>query len=321
MMRKRITRDTRVDKSVIDLIQELALKRRRHIRMSVRLTNSIKGAIRVHKGVKDDDGYVIKTDESEELGDSLIGNHLKLCVGGKASASDKPDCIGRDLWFQIDHHFLTLCTFKIKIKEIDAEIEKLAGQLPHSKFVEDKIPGIALLSYGLLIGVTGNLSNYSTPAKVWKRLGLAPITKDGVTQAGSTWRNPKTRRAGATLTDEEWIAAGYSPQRRSLIWNMGAGMLRAGLRKKKATNAFTKLYVERKAASKKQQPNLSDKAHHLRAQRAMEKHVVKKIWQLWRSDLTEKEKADIAKSFKRQQMKAAKPVKKAKGRDATKVAS
>lgn len=106
--------------------------------------------------------------------------------------------------------------FDAYLSGIEKEMVKLAKALPAAKWCLG-VRGFGLLSLATIIGETGDLSLYSNPAKVWKRLGLAPIQggKNNEVHMPSTWR-----KSGG-LSAEEWTAAGYSPRRRSILFNVG----------------------------------------------------------------------------------------------------
>lgn len=153
---------------------------------------------------------------------------------------------------------------------IEGQLQRDALSLPIWSRVK-ATPGLGGLGIALLIGATGDLAKYSTHSKVWKRLGLAVI--DGQSQ----------RR----MTGPEGITHGFSPGRRSTVWNMGSNMLRiqSGLprvegRKGRPVGPFRRGYDARKAY---ELANGVPKAHaHNRAKRYMEKKLVRNIWRAWR---------------------------------------
>jgi hypothetical protein len=78
-----------------------------------------------------------------------------------------------------------------------------------------------------VIGETGDLSNYANPAKVWRRLGCAPFTKDQETLMGATWRGRSNGKRGTKLHASDWEEFGYSPRRRSISYLIGEGIVKA----------------------------------------------------------------------------------------------
>lgn len=96
-------------------------------------------------------------------------------------------------------------------------------QLPLKAWVEQpEQRGFGLLFLAIVIGETGDLSNYANPAKVWRRLGCAPHTFDGKTLMGATWKSGKHGK----LPSAEWEAFGYSPRRRSIAFLIGEGIVK-----------------------------------------------------------------------------------------------
>jgi hypothetical protein len=89
--------------------------------------------------------------------------------------------------------------------DVEDKMRDLARSLPVWAWVK-QVRGFGELGLAVVIGETGNLSNYATQARVWKRLGLAVI--DGARQG-----NP-----GTNASKEAWIAHGYSPKRRAEMW-------------------------------------------------------------------------------------------------------
>lgn len=130
---------------------------------------------------------------------------------------------------------LTLARGAMAVEDGAAKhLEKLAAHLPVSGWMDSaEQRGFGLLSLAQMIGEAGDLRNFrDTPKpnghtghgyeKLWSFLGLAPFTKGGKTQMGSTWKSGR----GGTLTAKEWTAFGYSPRRRSLIWVIGDSLLK-----------------------------------------------------------------------------------------------
>ena len=85
-----------------------------------------------------------------------------------------------------------------------------------------KIMGFTAFGLAVIIGEAGILANYSNPAKLWKRLGLAVIRGH---RQGDPERNPTTGKASADL----WIEHGYNGQRRSAIWTVTEPIFRHNL--------------------------------------------------------------------------------------------
>jgi hypothetical protein len=105
-------------------------------------------------------------------------------------------------------------------ENVEGGMRAAAKQLPVGAFV-DSVKGFALLGLGVIVGEAGDLSNYATKERLWKRLGLAVI--DGFRQGNpGGCREPGGPKAKA----EDWIAHGFSPNRRAEIWAIADSMFR-----------------------------------------------------------------------------------------------
>lgn len=188
------------------------------------------------------------------------------------------------------------------------QMEKLAETLPIWSEFGEPIKGFGARSLAVVLAETGDLSNYANPGKVWKRMGLAVM--DGVRQGG-------LRKNAAA---EEWIAHGYSAKRRSQMYVIGDTLI-------KNQSEYRELYLERlaiehaKAIADGLIPATSTKATveswearglppltkvskidpakhrgagHMahRAQRYMEKRLLRNLWQAWRKAASRLEPTD-----------------------------
>lgn len=163
-------------------------------------------------------------------------------------------------------------------KDTEKAMTDLAKQLPAFPWIE-QVRGVAALSFASIIGETGDLSNYANPAKVWKRMGLAVI------QGG----RQRCSKVDADLH-------GYSPARRSIMWNVGDCILKAQIRKvtdddgedtgdRTSLGEYGRIYLDRKAFER---PRVDSDGHaHNRAKRYMEKRFLRDLWRAWRSTTTE----------------------------------
>lgn len=155
-------------------------------------------------------------------------------------------------------------------KQIEKRMEKDAKSLPVWPWV-DAIVGFGAGSLAAVIGETGDLSNYATHSKVWKRLGLAVI--EGERQR---------RVAGADA-----LVHGYSPSRRSIVWNIGQCVFKAQSQRvdketgeiKKEAGFYRTVYDARKEL---ELARVETKGHaHSRATRYMEKRLMRDLWKAW----------------------------------------
>ena len=120
-------------------------------------------------------------------------------------------------------------------KQVEARMEGKAERLPGFDLTL-RMPGFKARGLAVIIGEAGNLSNYATVRKLWRRLGLgmAPGHEE---HAYSTWR----MKGG--LNADDWTAAGYSPKRLGQVY----GVVTVPLVMNKGKNRYGELYVARRA--------------------------------------------------------------------------
>lgn len=141
-------------------------------------------------------------------------------------------------------------------------IERIAKRLVQSVAVYPwwvSHRGLADLGLAQILAVTGDLSRYANPAKVWKLFGLHVVH-------GAA---PKPRR-GEEL--------GYAPQRRSVMHVIGVALLKAN------RGDWRAVYDARKVHELARLPEANGRAGwaHRRALRYMEKRVLRDLWRAWR---------------------------------------
>lgn len=162
-------------------------------------------------------------------------------------------------------------------KRHEKRLKALAEQLPAAEWWCG-IRGANLLGLGVIVGVAGDLSNYDNPAKVWKRFGL------------DVWTDGKANRKSKTDAEER----GYSPTRRSAMWTIGDCLVKQGeeyrdlyLRRKeyeidKAEERGLTVVPAAKITAKNRDLHMSQGHVHRRAQRYMEKRLLRDLWSVWR---------------------------------------
>lgn len=145
--------------------------------------------------------------------------------------------------------------------------------------------GFGVGTFAAVVGEAGDLANYSTHSKLWKRFGLAPFKG----KALSTWR------MSGGLTADEWKAAGYSPRRRSILFNFAESAIKVGgpyaelhrARKASDTAKLTAAGVRvlpgaELAKLKDKTGTMSLKQVDMRAKRYIAKAALRELWQKWR---------------------------------------
>ncbi len=181
--------------------------------------------------------------------------------------------------------------------KIEKLLEKLAKQLDAAAFVKETY-GASLVGLAGIVGEAGDLSKYSNPGKLWKRMGLAPH----IGKAFSTWR------ADGGLSKDDWIAAGYNPKRRSVMYVIGNSLIgpkTMGNGRRPFVgqdispldwSPLEKLFVERLRHEAARDPeNMArpvtkdgkesySKWAAARAQRYVEKRFLRMLWQAWRGE-------------------------------------
>jgi hypothetical protein len=162
------------------------------------------------------------------------------------------------------------------------EMARLAKALPVWATFGEGVRGFGAASLAVIVAEAGDLSLYPDHSKLWKRMGLAVF--DGLRQGGL--------RKNANKDD--WIAHGYNRSRRSRMWNIGDAMIKAQVRKVKdergegdtderiAIGPYGAIYLQRKASELSHNPEMTAMHAHRRAQRYLEKRLLRDLWQAWR---------------------------------------
>lgn len=157
-------------------------------------------------------------------------------------------------------------------KDVELSLVKLVKQTPIYEFAS-QIKGLGDVSLAAIIGeCAAPIGEYRSVSALWKRMGLAVIGGE------------RQRR----IAGEAAIEHGYNAQRRSIMWNIGAGLIKAQVRKdpddeekRIGTGEYGALYLERKAIeilrTKDGEPLTKAHAHN-RAQRYIEKRLLRELW-------------------------------------------
>jgi len=148
-----------------------------------------------------------------------------------------------------------------EILPVERRLKELVQKLPVWEWW-DSICGLGALGLATIVAETGDLSNYSGPAKVWKRMGVAVIE-------GERQRKKKGVEA---------FKHGYSPRRRSVTWVVSDSLL-------KKKNIYKELYDDRKAKQSEIWPDRAKGHLHNEARRYVGKRLLLHLWREWRRDL------------------------------------
>lgn len=184
----------------------------------------------------------------------LAGQMLARIEGGRAEEDDSGAAV--------TVHALLEARDRIKPHRLVVEktLKKLARGLPVWDAWGAGQLGFGELSLAAIIGEAGDLSNYATVSRLWKRMGLAVINGE---------------RQRKVLSKEDAILHGYNPERRSVVWNIGECLIKA----QKEGHPWRNIYLreKEKQLANEHPPWLADK----RAKRYMTKRFLASLWGAW----------------------------------------
>jgi hypothetical protein len=155
----------------------------------------------------------------------------------------------------------------------ERRLKELAQKLPIWEWW-DSIHGLGALGLATIIAETGDLSNYTNPAKVWKRMGVAVIN-------GERQRKKK---------GDEALEQGYSPRRHAVIWVVADSLL-------KKQNTYKELYVTRKTYQAEKWPDRKKGHWHNEARRYVGKRLLRDLWRAWGHGATANQTPDASSSL------------------------
>jgi hypothetical protein len=182
-------------------LQVLQRYRADAIQSRIRIDNAIQATIARYYG------YSAKLEEAERKAKwKAAGDLLTAVRKGSLLGVDDAEIVRRAGGLILNSNIAS-DGYQAYIDAHSKQIESLVAGLHIAPWVKS-VRGLGLCSVGCILGETGDLSNYANPAKVWKRLGLAPFNG----------KMPSSWRSQGGLTKEEWIEVGYSPRRRSLLY-------------------------------------------------------------------------------------------------------
>jgi len=158
--------------------------------------------------------------------------------------------------------------------EMERRLKKLAKDLPVYAWMKS-INGFGEIGLCQIVGECGDLSNFSSPAKIWKYLGLAPITEYPVGPNGGRLYSRRCRSMMYVIGD-------------SLIKKQGPYrdlyLERKTYEVQKAENEGLTVAPQAKIPAKKKNEYRSEGHIHARAQRYMEKRLLRNLWREWNDD-------------------------------------
>jgi hypothetical protein len=176
------------------------------------------------------------------------------------------------------------------LDDLEKQMERLAKTLPvYAKFV-DPLKGLGALGLAIIVGEAGNLSDYATPSRLWKRAGLAPkacyamTTKDG----GEAHLIPRARRSAFwTIADSMFRQDNQYTQS---IWPYVAREIEKAHAEGLVVSAGSKQTADNWQSHGVERPEVKVKAGtpnrtcgHIqkRARRKAEKDMLLDLWRAW----------------------------------------
>ena len=270
----------------IDQIVELGREHRTAIREQTTLNNMLKARVREYIGFE-----ALKADDGEKLDLRKAGAAYKRLLVEKQDP----------LFLNRVRRILTpFEEAKAEQAKLARDMGKLAMTLPIWPWVEQQ-RGCGAPMLGKLVAEAGyDLNRYETPAKLWKRFGEHVV--DG--------KAPKAKR-GEKL--------GFSPYRRSVSYQLGDGMIKAGgTVEKDNLSPWKTVYEHRKQyeitraeangltvvpaakiTKKNADKHMSEGHVHNRAMRYMRKKFLEALWQEWTGNHRDMELPDFIKDPKK----------------------
>jgi hypothetical protein len=246
---------------IITAIQELQVRRRRYIKLATRVSNTAGACVRRALGWTPD----------HPKADSIVKRSAKIVAAfmakGEVAEADAEIAalVATDL---------LVCRQMLvapgqERDRIELAMKKLARRLPAYAFVKG-VGGFGELGFAVVIGEAGDLSRYSHPDKLKKRLGLAPYNG----KALSTWRK------GGGLKADEWAVLGYAPQRRAEVFAVIEDPLFR--HQSFSSGPYHAVYLARRARTAETHPDWTKGHSHNDAKRVMVQKLISDLWSEWR---------------------------------------
>jgi hypothetical protein len=250
-------------------IQSLQRYRVTMLKMRNMIDNSLRAAIAQHLG------YSSGMEEAERKkmfaeADKVI-KRIESSEGTGAGGDDER-IVGLVLSTRVARN-----GYDAQVKACEKAMGKLAKQLPAADWVQT-IRGFGIGNFSFIVGECGDLSNYANPAKVWKRLGLAPYQG----KMPSTWR-----RTGG-LSAEQWGEAGYSPRRRAVAYLLSTSVMNMN------KGEYRARYDAVKAEAAAKHPDWAKDRCHKHALLLTAKRLVRDLWCKWHGKEPQHAEAQVA---------------------------
>lgn len=252
---------TDVEHSICRQLIPLQRARVAALKMRIRVDNGIGSFVASQLG----DNASLDDAERQKL--RKVADELVACVWkGKPLKHPEHEAVIAANLGMIEAAGIGSRAFQSQIDLFEKQMESLVKQLPLAAWLEQpEQRGIGLVSVAKIIGECGDLADYRNPSCVWKRMGCAPYQG----KMPSTWRSGKEGKASA----EDWVAMGYNPRRRSLMYVIGEGIV-----KQNGDGPYRKRYDEAKATFQEKHPDYSKGRCHAHGMLLAAKLLLKNLW-------------------------------------------
>jgi hypothetical protein len=201
----------------------------------------------------------------------------------------KGECDDVDVALVVAPFLQAMEPFERQRGDIEQMIATLTRKLPVWNEWGENVFGVSALWFGLVIGEAGDISRFSNPAKLWKRMGMAVI-------GGERQR----KKADAEAAAEH----GFTPRRRSCMWNVGNGLIGGmgrgprplvgeDIEARSEWSPYQRVFVARLRYEAERDPSHArpatkdgkesfSKHAAARAKRYVEKRFLRDLWRAWR---------------------------------------
>lgn len=240
----------------VSALQELHIRRRSLIQARIKQSNQLGAFARQMLGYQSGPAAT----DIKERASALVA------AIGKGKPTDEDPRVVAYVADLADALNVGISALESKQAQIEKEMKKLVRKLPCWPWAEG-VKGLGELTVASIIGETGDLNGYSNPAKVWKRMGLAVM--DGRRQG-----NP-----GKDATAEDWLAHGYNPRRRSIMYVAVTNLMM------QKSGYYNDVMMPRKAVELQKlglEPGSKSAHANNRALRYTAKRLLKHLWMAWR---------------------------------------
>lgn len=185
--------------------------------MDMRLRNTARVAAKIRGHIQPDRAQDEEwSNDTKALALAIVGEAVEAFQHSQKSIGKKTRARKAKLEHALlEHPYVqgmapSLADYEAKEDAALAQMEEVFGELEICGYLEAnkaQFKGFSRAGGAVLTGHAGDFRDYPKKGHLWRRLGLAPFTKDGVTRAGSTWG-----KLGG-LSAEDWTEFGYKRSR------------------------------------------------------------------------------------------------------------